>query len=426
MPQDSVPTNETASLEPIPTDLPLEIEENVEKKTASSRTRKVLAIVFIILILLLCSAGYLVSKSLSPNGFIPSASKGDLTWIRSIYGFGNKYGELTSPSSTVMDPANGTFWMTDPGFKRLVNYRLDGTLVSVVGKKSGEEGALRMPNEMTVDNDGLVYVLESTYDIVRVFDKTGNEQGSFPVPKPLSIDVSDNLIVVGADAGFVIMDKDANIIKVVGESGKNDDQFDKINGVSIDDEDNIYISDTFNNRISKWTPKGELIWRVVTGYPGNAQMTGEKEFKSKAPAKMQLPMGSTLDAAGHLLVVDMFDMSIASFDTKDGKFLGKYGKLGLEDGNFMYPSDIDYDARTDVFVVADTGAKRAQIIKLPNSGGNAISSARALLTGPLALCCIPILILIIALAIAYLMQRNRKKKEQERYMRYALELSQEK
>lgn len=409
----------------VPIETPEQVQEEVEKKTVGSKTRKVLAIVFIILVLLLCGVGYFVAKQMSPTGFLPTASQGDISWIRSIYGFGNKYGELTSPSGTAIDPANGTFWMTDPAFNRLVNYRIDGTLVGLVGKKVDEEGAFRLPSDLAIDNDGLIYVVEPTYDVVRVFDKQGNEQGSFTVPKPLSIAVNDNLIVVGANSGFVIMDKNANIIKVIGQEGKGENDFDKINGVAIDDEDNIYISDTFNNRLSKWTAKGDLVWRVVTGYPGNQQQTGEKTFKSDAPAQLQLPMGATIDAAGHLVIIDMFDMSIAQFDTKDGKFIKKYGNFGIEDGKFFYPTDIDYDPATDVFVIADTGVKRAQIIKVPNSGGGPLASARSFLTGPLALCCIPILILLIALVIAYLMQRSRKKKEQERYMQYALMLSEQ-
>ena len=142
-------------------------------------------------------------------------------------------------------------------------------------------------------------------------------------------------------------------------------------------------------------------------------MTGKKEYKSKAPAQLQIPMGCTLDANGHLVVVDMFDFSIALFDTGDGKYIKKYGRFGEQDGQFMYPSDIDYDVRTDTFVVADTGMARAQIIQLPNTGGNMLTKARSLLNGPLFACLIPILIILVGLAIALWLMRRRRKKDAE-------------
>jgi len=397
-----------------------ENEDEIDEKVVSSKGRKILAAVLVILVLLLFGIGFLLVKMMLPNTGADKDTNG-VTWIRSVYGFGNKYGELTNPTSTVIDPANGTFWMTDPSFIRLVNYRMDGSLVKIIGKKANQKGAFRNPSDMAVGNDGLIYVVETTYDVVRVFDKTGNEKGSFTVPSPLSVAVSDNYIVVGANAGFVIMDKNANILHLIGTSGKGSGQFDKVNGVAIDGDDNIYVVDTFNNRISKWTPQGKRLWMVLAGYPGNKQSNGHTKFPTTAKAKLEVPMGCTLDANNHLVVIDMLNFTISQFDTKTGRFIAKYGQFGSEDGKFFYPSDIDYDAKTDVFVVADSGAKRAQIIRIPNSGGNVLSNLRSNLSGPLALCCIPILIILICLVIAYFMQRNRKKKEQEKYFEIALE-----
>ncbi|MBK5211306.1 MAG: NHL repeat-containing protein [Coriobacteriia bacterium] len=399
---------------------PDENENVIDEKVVSSKGRKILAVALVILVLLLIGIGFLLVKMMLPSAGV-SKDTGGVTWIRSLYGFGDKYGELINPNSVVVDPADGTFWMTDPSFIRLVNVRMDGSLVKIIGKKATQKGAFRNPSDMAIGNDGLIYVIESTYDVVRVFDKTGNEKGSFTVPSPLSIAVSDNYIVVGANSGFVIMDKNANVLHLIGTNGKGTDQFDKINGVAIDGADNIYVVDTFNNRISKWTPEGKRLWMVQAGYPGNKQSNGHTKFPTTAKAKLEVPMGCTLDANNHLVVIDLLNFSISQFDTKTGRFVAKYGQFGTEDGNFFYPSDISYDAKTDVFVVADSGAKRAQIVRIPNSGGSVLSNLRSNLSGPLALCCIPILIILICLAIAYFMQRNRKKKEQEKYFEIALE-----
>ena len=397
-------------------------QEEIEGKTVSSKGRKVLAIVLIILLLLLCGIGLLLLKMFMPSGSGKQNSDG-ITWIRSIYGFGTEDTQLTSPVGDAIDPADGSFWMCDPNLRRLVNYRMDGTMKKIIGKtKYTQTSPIRHPADIAIDNSGLIYVVESTYDDVLVFDKTGKKKGQFTVPQPTAIAVNDNYIVVGAKAGFVIMDKNAKILKVVGTAGKKANQFDTVNGVALDADNNIYIVDTYNNRISKYSISGKRLWITNAGYPGNKHnVPGKKEYTSKHPAQLQVPMGCTLDANNHLVVIDMFDFTIAQFDTKTGKFVAKYGNYGTEDGKFVYSSDIDYDANTDTFVVADTGNRRAQIIRIPNSGGNLLAKVRSFLNGPLVLCCIPILIILICLVIAYLMQRNRKKKEQEKYYEYALE-----
>lgn len=401
---------------------PAQNEEEIEGKTVSSKGRKVLSIVLVILLLLLCGIGLLLLKMFMPRGLSKDAGNG-VTWIRSIYGFGTQQVQLTSPAGDAIDPADGSFWMCDPNLRRIVNYRMDGTMKKLIGKTAySSQSPIRHPADIALDNDGNIFVVESTYNDVLVFNRAGKQLGKFEVPQPTAIAVNDNYIVVGAKAGFVIMDKNAKILKLVGSFGKGANQFDTVNGVALDSNNNIYIVDTYNNRISKYTSAGKRLWITQAGYPGNAHNTpGKKEYKSKQAAQLQVPMGCTLDANNHLLVVDMFDFTIASFDTKTGKYIAKYGNYGSEDGKFLYSSDIDYDARTDTFVVADTGNQRAQIIKLPNSGGGLLANLRSLLSGPLALCCIPILIIIICLIIAYFMQRNRKKKEQEKYYKIALE-----
>lgn len=397
-------------------------EEDIKGKTVSSKGRKVLSVVLIILLLLLCGIGLLVLKLFMPNGTNKSAGNG-VTWIRSIYGFGPQNVQLTNPSGCAIDPRDGTFWMADTNFRRIVHYRMDGTMITFIGKsKFQATSPIRHPSDIAIDPEGNIYVVESTYNDVLVFNAAGKQLGKFDIPQPTAIAVNDKYIVVGAKAGFVIMDKNAKILKLVGTLGRGEGQFDTVNGIALDKENNIYVVDTYNNRISKYTPEGKLVWLTKTGYPGNEHTTlGKKKYTSKDAAQMQVPMGCTLDAAGHLLVIDMFDFTIAQFDAKTGKYIAKFGTYGTEDGKFLYSSDIDYDASTDTFVVSDTGNQRAQIIRLPNSGGSLFAKVRSLLSGPLALCCIPILIIIICLIIAYIMQRNRKKKEQEKYYKIALE-----
>lgn len=403
------------------------VEEPATQATEkrSKTGRRILAIILVILVLLLIAVGFYLVRILIPTG-APSGELGNVSWVRSIYGFGDTDAELTNPAAVALDPSDGTIWMADPSKFRLVHYGTDGSFLGVIQPSRDASGTdeaqteglrFRLPSEIAMDNDGLIYVLEPTYDIVRVFETDGTEIGDFSIPEPLSIAVNDDYIVVGTAAGFAVLDKFGNPLQVIGTAGEGEGQFDKVNGVAIDEDNTIYVADTFNNRISSWTVEGEQLWLVQTGYPGNQQMTGETEFKSDAPAQMQLPMGLTLDNNNRLIVADMFDFSIAAFDKETGEFLAKFGEIALkmEDGKFFYPSDVDYDPLHDWFVVSDTGAKRAQIITLPDSGGSLLAKGRNSFSGPLKACLFPFLLLLAVVVISFIVNRiNRKKRADAR------------
>ena len=378
--------------------------------------RRMLTIILIFLLLLLCTVGYFLFRLMIPAGTPTGDDTGAVGWVRSIYGFGEQTDQLTIPSGIAIDPANGAIWMADPGFFRVVEYQPDGGLASII-QPSGETTGpgqlqLRMPSDIAMDSQRLIYVAEPTYDVVRVFQTDGTEMGQIGIPEPLALAVNDDYLIVGASDGVAVLDKFGNVIRLIGTGGRGEGQFDKVNGVAIDEDDVVYAADSFNNRISAWTIQGENLWTTETGYPGNQQMTGETSFETSAAAQMQVPMGMTIDAAGRLVIADMHDFSLAVFDKETGEYIAKYGTLGLDDGKLYYPSDVDYDPLHDWYVVSDTGAKRAQIITLPGSGGSLIARTRNSLTGPLKACVLPVILLNLIILIAWLISRIRRKRRE--------------
>lgn len=379
------------------------------KRKLNERSRKLLVVVLIILLLLLCGLGFLFARYFAENKK-PDTGRAGFSWVRSIYGFGDTLAEMTAPSGAAIDPGDGSVWVTDPSKRRIVHYNLDGTYRGQIYHAPNTKGALRLPTDIAIDSDGILYVVEPTYNVIRVFDQEGSELGSFDVPGPLSIAVNDNYIVVGANSGFAVYSKLGNVIKVVGKNGRKDNEFDKVNGIAIDENNNIYVVDTFNNRLGKYQANGTRIWQTELGYPGNEQETGKKIYPTTAPSRLQVPMGITLDANGHVVLVDMFDFCIARFSQDTGKFIDKMGEVGLEDGSLMYPADIDYDYATGQMVVSDTGASRLQVFNVKGSGGSQLSAVRSYL-GTLALCCIPLLIILLSIMLALTLLRRGRHKE---------------
>jgi DNA-binding beta-propeller fold protein YncE len=307
-------------------------------------------------------------------------------------------------------------WLSDQGRFRIVKYDPNGRRVGGFEGDTANGDKFDYPSRIALAPDGWLYVVQSTYDNVKVYDEKGTLRQTLPIPSPMSVAVNDEMAIIGAQSGFAAYDRDGQVIGIVGTRGIEDDQFDTVNGVAIDEDSNAYIVDTFNNRISKYDREGERVWMVETGRPGNRAGSNmdpgdANVLAEKYPAMMQAPMGATMDAAGRLVVIDLLDFSIVAFDPEDGSVLGKWGTFGREDGKFMYPADIDYDAAMDYYVVSDSGNQRAQIIRLPGSGGGAMATARRLLAGPLRACLIPLLLLLLALIVTAFIRNRRKRRE---------------
>jgi DNA-binding beta-propeller fold protein YncE len=202
----------------------------------------------------------------------------------------------------------------------------------------------------------------------------------------------------------------------VGSEGFEDDQFDTVSGLAIDGDGNIFVVDTYNNRISKYDPNGDRLWIVKTGNPANRaanQGGGSMVVDTDAPAALQTPGAAVLDGAGRLVVVDMLDFSLTVFDPSNGDVIAKYGTYGSEEGTFLYPSGLAYDSQRDWFAVADLGNNRVQIIQLPGSSGSTLlPTARRALTGSLRALFLPLILLVIAL-VYYIYRRLRDRRSQD-------------
>lgn len=383
----------------------------------SKRGRRVLVAAIVILVLLLLASMFFLYQIANPRGVAQTQQVEGVTWIRSIYGWGSQASELVSPATVAVDPSgNGEMWIADQANFRIAKFDANGNYADlIIGSKDGSK-TFDYPSSFAVAPDGWMYVAQSSYNNILVFDASGNLTNTIPFPNPSSIDVNDEMLVVGAPEGFVAFGRDGTPIgQIGGQRGPGEDQFDMVNGLVLDSDNNVYVTDTFNNRISKYDEAGDRIWMIKTGPAANEGQDSRgrvgEELSAEFPAMLQAPMGATLDGAGRLIVIDLLDFSIAAFDTETGEFIDKWGEFGPEDGMFAYPADIDYDPAFDWFVVADSGNQRAQVIRLPDSGGDALVEVRRFLSGPIRACCLPLILLVIALVVWVVARRRRRSSE---------------
>ncbi len=387
------------------------------KEVKNSRARRVLIVVLIILVLLLMGVSAFVISLLRPVGGAPSDSGGGMVWVRSIYGYGKiADNQLQQPYGVGIGP-DGVIWVPEGIKARVMGFNPDGTFSALLhhGPAGMSPNAYGSPTAVAVAEDGRIYIADKKKNAVIISDADNNLSEQINVEKPIAVAVSDDRIVVGADAGFVILDADGNLIKLIGSKGKDDDQFDVVYGVAIAPDGTIYVTDRHNNRVSAYTTDGDRKWIREMGKPSNQANLGGNMAAEQAggAGTMILPSGITVDGNNRPVVADPFDFELTVLDPEDGKIIAEYGTYGTTDGEFVYPSGIAYDPARDWFAVADTYNDRIQIVRLPDSGGTPVTFLRSTLAGPLRALLFP-LILLLALIVAWVVSRWMKRRKQRR------------
>jgi DNA-binding beta-propeller fold protein YncE len=121
--------------------------------------------------------------------------------------------------------------------------------------------------------------------------------------------------------------------------------------VTVDKAGSIYVVDSWNHRVQKFSPSGEF--RLAFGAKGGPWGYDE------ADGKFLYPYGVAVDSEGYIYVADFNNNRIEKFDPR-GKFVKKWGTEGRQDGQFSHPAGMAIDSN-DRLYVADVGNGRIQI-----------------------------------------------------------------
>jgi DNA-binding beta-propeller fold protein YncE len=186
-------------------------------------------------------------------------------------------------------------------------------------------------------------------------------QAVFSDPFGIAIDSKGNVIITDSGASNRIrrITPQGNVETLAGsDEGYADGnalqaKFNTPSGIAIDYDDNIIIADTSNNRIRKLDKKGE-----VTTIAGSG-IAGYKDGAA-AEAMFDAPIGVAIDEQGNLFVADTYNDRIRKI-AKDGQVTTIAGSsiAGYKDGQtsealFDTPCGIAVDKQGNLFV-ADTG-----------------------------------------------------------------------
>jgi sugar lactone lactonase YvrE len=187
----------------------------------------------------------------------------------------------------------------------------------------------------------------------KVVGQVGGVAGQFQAPRGIALAPDGSLYV--ADSGnnrIQHLSPDGNVLQVWGSfadvsKGKAPGgTFNEPWGVAVAPDGSVYVADTWNYRIEKFTSDGKFLQMWGSGpAEGNDQFYG--------------PRGLAVDSLGHVFVADTGNKRIVIFDGS-GNFLGEFGAPGAQVGQLDEPVDITLDAQ-GIAYVTDTWNQRIQV-----------------------------------------------------------------
>lgn len=203
--------------------------------------------------------------------------------------------------------------------------------------------------------------------------------------------------------------------QILGQTTTGTPEFSGPRGIAVAADDSIYIADTFNNRIVHYSADGELIgswgtyadasqgsapggtfnepWGIGVGPDGSVyvtdtwnyriqRFTADGEFMTMwgnsgmgdSPTGFYGPRGIYVDQNGQVFVTDTGNKRVVVFDS-NGNYITQFGASGMELGNFDEPVGITGDANGFIYV-ADTWNYRVQVFG-PSEDGLTYSAIAA-------------------------------------------------
>jgi sugar lactone lactonase YvrE len=271
------------------------------------------------------------------------------TWMDRLAGTQSSDEVFTRPFSLIQPygiavDSKGSLYIADQKVGAVFIFNTETRDVDLI-KNSVHAHFVRIIGLAMDDNDGL-FVSDPGLRHVLVFNKEHKAEDviteGMVEPGGLAIDTQNRLLYVADTELDQILVYDADTLKPVrkmGTAGHKHElttpgDFSKPAGVAVDAEGNLYVADTWNNRIQIFDADGSFV--STFGKAGDG------------PGYFSRPKGVAIDGDGHIWVADGMQDRVQVFD-KEGQLLIAFGGHGLLPGQFQGLVGIAIDKRNRVF-----------------------------------------------------------------------------
>jgi len=254
---------------------------------------------------------------------------------------GSKANPLSLPSDVSVDQ-NGDIYIIDSGNHRIKVFDDSGESISTISKNGQKQGDLRNPVGIDVDKDN-IYVADKDNHRIQVFNKDGIHKNSIILkqgdklirPVDVAVNKKLKLLYVTGNNNHKVMvyDYSGKLLYQWGGEGTNRGDFRYPATIAIF-KNNIYVVDVLNSRVQVFNAKGEL--QSIVGEWG------------VLPGQLFRPKGVALDNKGNIYVSDSYlgVIQVFSSDTHFRYVLSE----NKEPYKFTSPAGITIDKQNHLYV----------------------------------------------------------------------------
>ncbi len=216
---------------------------------------------------------------------------------------------FNSPSDIAMDSA-GNIYILDSENQRIQKFSPEGKYVATIGRKGQGPGEFTSPSSLDIDAKGYLYVLDSNQGRLQILAPEGKD---FKIIHTIKRDLQKVRVLRSglfvASSSFrrgaffekrkslpkllKLIDSQMKVLKEFGEMF--DYKEDVTNEVGnwalfeVDKNDNIYLSFSYQNRIEKYSPDAELIWKVDRALNYSAELIKKGRLEVTATSQTFFP-----------------------------------------------------------------------------------------------------------------------------------------
>ncbi|MEZ4523634.1 MAG: NHL repeat-containing protein [Thermomicrobiales bacterium] len=216
---------------------------------------------------------------------------------------------------------------------------------------------LNLVSDVAADPDGDVWVVDPNLNRLLEFDSQGRykrqigpETVAFKSPFAMEFDAAGNLYVADSFNNRIVkLSPGGEVTGGWGTLGSGPGQLNNPQGIAIRGT-TVYVADTSNYRIQVF----DLDGNVITGWGSQGSAAGQ--FNSTS--------GVAVDSAGNIYVADSGNHRVQVF-TSAGGYLRQFGSEGSGNGQFKFAEDVAI-SDDDTVYVTDWNNNRVQIF---GSGG---------------------------------------------------------
>lgn len=169
-------------------------------------------------------------------------------------------GILKRPTGVVFDKTQQRIFVADTDESMVKVFDLDGRLLMTIGQPGVELGEFNRPTYMAIWRNEL-YVTDTFNSRIQVFDldsgqpiraigTRGTYVGQFAIPKGVALDSEGNIYVIESLFDhLLVFNREGRLLLPIGGTGYTSGNFYLPAGLWVDEGDRVYVADMYNGRV---------------------------------------------------------------------------------------------------------------------------------------------------------------------------------